>query len=201
LINNAAIHGDIREFNKLSNIDSFKDVINVNLMAPIAITKSVLKNMIKNKYGTIINMSGGGAAGLRPNFSQYATSKSALVKFSESIAAELIIYNINVNCISPGPMATNLLNEIILMGPDIVGITEYENALKAFETDGKNMELVARLIIYLSSSYSRGITGKLINAIWDNWSNWHNHLDELNSDLYTLRRVTARDRNFNWGDL
>ena len=50
LINNAAIHGDIREFNKLSNIDSFKDVINVNLMAPIAITKSVLKNMIKKPF-------------------------------------------------------------------------------------------------------------------------------------------------------
>jgi 3-oxoacyl-[acyl-carrier protein] reductase len=42
----------------------------------------------------------------------------------------------------------------------------------------------------------------LISAEWDNWEEWPNNLDQLkNSDLYTLRRITGRDRGQQWGDL
>ena len=45
------------------------------------------------------------------------------------------------------------------------------------------------------------ITGKLISAIWDNWENWKDHKESLNnSDVYSLRRITGRDRGYNWGD-
>ena len=57
------------------------------------------------------------------------------------------------------------------------------------------MDRVADLALFLSSQAARGITGKLISAIWDDWECWQNHIDELMySDLYTLRRIAGRDR-------
>jgi 3-oxoacyl-[acyl-carrier protein] reductase len=53
----------------------------------------------------------------------------------------------------------------------------------------------------LASEASRGITGKLISAVWDRWEDWPLHLDELNkTDIYTLRRIVGRDRGMAWGD-
>jgi 3-oxoacyl-[acyl-carrier protein] reductase len=63
------------------------------------------------------------------------------------------------------------------------------------------MDRVAALALFLASDASKGITGKLISAIWDRWESWPDHLDELSScDVYTLRRITGRDRNMMWGD-
>jgi hypothetical protein len=58
------------------------------------------------------------------------------------------------------------------------------------------------LIDFLASDASIGITGKLISAEWDNWAEWPSHLHEIkNLDIYTLRRITGRDRGQEWGDL
>ena len=57
------------------------------------------------------------------------------------------------------------------------------------------------LVLFLASSASDGITGKLISAVWDNWRAWPEHRGELaKSDAYTLRRIVGRDRGFGWGD-
>ena len=64
------------------------------------------------------------------------------------------------------------------------------------------LSLAAGLIVFLASRASDGITGKLISAQWDRWQEWPDHLDALNrSDVYTLRRITGRDRGFEWGDV
>jgi hypothetical protein len=53
----------------------------------------------------------------------------------------------------------------------------------------------------LASDQSNGITGKLISAVWDDWKTWSQHLGELrSSDVYTLRRISGRDRGLGWGD-
>jgi 3-oxoacyl-[acyl-carrier protein] reductase len=63
------------------------------------------------------------------------------------------------------------------------------------------MARVAELALFLASSASDGITGKLISAVWDDWQRWPQHLSELEtSDVYTLRRIVGRDRGFTWGD-
>ena len=63
------------------------------------------------------------------------------------------------------------------------------------------LDVGAALCVFLGLSESDGITGKLIAAQWDRWEEWPKHLDELNaSDVYTLRRITGRDRNKEWGD-
>ena len=66
---------------------------------------------------------------------------------------------------------------------------------------GASMESVADLAVFLASKLSEGISGKLISAVWDDWQNWPKYTKELqNSDVYTLRRVVGRDRQFSWGD-
>ena len=60
----------------------------------------------------------------------------------------------------------------------------------------------AELAVFLASSKSDGITAKLISAIWDNWKEWPSYIKELNNtDVYTIRRITGKDRNFHWGDV
>ena len=57
----------------------------------------------------------------------------------------------------------------------------------------------AELCVWLGSSASDGITGKLISAIWDPWQNLQNFRDDLDGkDIYTLRRIVPKDRGLNW---
>ena len=158
--------------------------------------------MIKTGGGSIINLSGGGATGPRANFTAYASAKAALVRFSESLAEEVLSNNIRVNCIAPGAMQTKLLSEVIASGPTAAGQREYVLAKNIFKDGGASIERVANLAYFLTSNESQDISGKLISAVWDNWREWNKHLDKLNAgDLYTLRRITGKDRNESWGDL
>ena len=197
LVNNAAIQGPIGPFVESSSAE-WKKTFNINLFAPAIISSEIVKRMDK-KGGTILNISGGGAAGLRPNFSAYASSKTALVRFSETLAAELKNQNINVNAIAPGPMPTDMLKEVVSLSPKEVGEEEFENASRVLSGEG-DMEIVAKLCYFLCYE-GRNITGRFISAKWDNWSEWNNYLDELNfTDLYTLRRIIGKDRGKTWGD-
>ena len=200
LINNAAIQGSIGPLWE-NDLDSWKSVINVNLMAPMALCRAFVPWMEANAGGSIINLSGGGATGPRPNFSAYASSKAALVRFSETLAEEVKTKSISVNCVAPGTMKTSMMNEIIEKGSEKSGEKEFSNAEKVIGEGGVSMDHVADLIVFLASKRNRRITGKLISAVWDNWEEWPNHLDELNkSDVYSLRRITGRERDMDWGD-
>jgi NAD(P)-dependent dehydrogenase (short-subunit alcohol dehydrogenase family) len=197
LINNAAIHGPIGPFEEN---DCFKwaRTIQINLLAPVLLCQAFLPLIKKSKTGSIINVSGGGATGPRPNFTAYGTSKAALVRFSETLAKELKSRNIRVNCIAPGAMPTDLLAEVF---ESAAGEKEVEAAQKVFHDDASRMDKVSDLALFLASERSQHITGKLISAQWDDWEAWPEHIDQLNdSDVYTLRRITGRDRGHTWGD-
>jgi NAD(P)-dependent dehydrogenase (short-subunit alcohol dehydrogenase family) len=198
LINNAAIQGPIGPFSDLI----FKDwerVFKVNFLAPAAICHRAIRHMM-NGGGTIINLSGGGGAGLRPNFSAYGASKAALIRFSETIAAELADKNINVNTIAPGVMPTDMLQEVLESSDNVAGVQEKNSAMEAFRVDF-DMTDIGDLCLFLSSEKARKITGKLISVKWDNWEAWSDNIEALtNSDLYTLRRIVGRDRGISWGD-
>ncbi|MBK93953.1 MAG: dehydrogenase [Rickettsiales bacterium] len=199
LINNAAIQGPIGHFSDNKDVDWDK-VINVNLKAPIYLCRNLLPLLKKSSSPSIINISGGGASTSRENFSPYAVSKTALVRFSETIADELFDHNIKVNCIAPGMMPTDMLKEILNENNE-PGMNEVDKANKVLMDQNYSFEKVSNLALFLASEESRGITGKLISAIWDNWLDWPKHLSELNnSDLYTLRRITSKDKGLDWGD-
>lgn len=199
LINNAAIQGPIGPLEH-NDFDKWLEALQVNLLAPVLLSKELIPLLNQSSNASIINISGGGATGPRPNFSSYASSKAALVRFTETIADELRPQNIRVNCIAPGAMKTNMLNEILTF-PRNAGERELELAKKVFSGGGASMDRVADLIFLLTGDSGKGITGKLISAAWDNWEEWPNHIPELErSDAYTLRRIVGRDRNIDWGD-
>jgi 3-oxoacyl-[acyl-carrier protein] reductase len=201
LINNAAIHGPIGPLVD-NNLTFWNEAFQVNLMAPVALCHGLVDFITNSGGGSIVNLSGGGATGPRPNFTAYASAKAALVRFSETLAQEVQVQNIRVNCIAPGAMKTALLEEVVFSGEAIAGMPEFEIAKKVFSQGGVPMDKVADLALFLASDASFGITGKLVSAVWDNWQEWPKHIEQLQvSDTYTLRRISGRDRNMEWGDV
>lgn len=187
LVNMAAIQKPI---GKLIDIDVNEWIknINTNLIGTMSCCKCVLPKMISNKKGKIINFSGGGATFSRPHFSAYACAKTAIVRFTETIADEVIDFRIDVNAISPGPVYTKMLEEIISAGSNS-GEKDLNIAIKS-RTGGTSPELTAKLAVFLASPASDGITGKLISALWDDWNNFNKKISDIDSSsLFTLRRI------------
>lgn len=199
LVNNAAIQGPIGSLCE-NDLFEWQQTLQVNLLTPVALCKGLIPLMKKQSGASIINLSGGGATGPRANFSAYATAKAGLVRFSETIAEELQVEGIRVNCIAPGAMKTAMMQKVLEKG-DAAGPREVSVASEVLVKGGASMERIADLALFLASDASKRISGKLISAVWDNWEEWPKHLDELSqSDIYTLRRIAGRDRGFVWGD-
>ena len=94
-----------------------------------------------------------------------------------------------------------MLDEVLQAGPNKVGQSFYNRSLEQKKNGGASLQRAADLALFLASSASDGITAKLISAIWDDWEKWPSHLEDLsNTDAYTIRRITGKDRNFKWGD-
>ena len=200
LINNAAIQGPIGLLHD-NDWALWEKTIQVNLLAPVALCRAIVPSMRHAGGGSIINVSGGGATSSRPNFSAYATAKAGLVRFSETLAAESLAHGVKVNCVAPGAMNTGMLNEVFSAGVSATGEREHAAAARVLEHGDSTMQNVADLCVFLASAEAQYIHGKLISAIWDDWRSWPKHASELiDSDLYTLRRITARDRGLAWGD-
>jgi hypothetical protein len=94
-----------------------------------------------------------------------------------------------------------MLNEVLEAGPEKVGASFYQKAIKQKKQGGAPLSKGAELAVFLAANESDGITGKLISALWDDWENFPSHKPQLDqSDVYTLRRIVAKDRGFAWGD-
>jgi NAD(P)-dependent dehydrogenase (short-subunit alcohol dehydrogenase family) len=201
LVNNAGIYGPKGAIED-QDWDEWKKTIEINVFGSVLMCRALIPHFKKQKYGKIIQLSGGGATKPLPNLSVYATSKAAIVRFADTLAEEVRNFGIDVNTIAPGALNTNMLQEILDSGPEIVGTDFYKNALKQKQNGGTPLNKGAELALFLASSTSDGITGKLISALWDKWNDWPNNLEDLiNSDAYTLRRIIGRDRGFDWGDV
>lgn len=147
----------------------------------------------------VICFSGGGATKSRPRFSAYGVAKTGVVRLVETIAEEEKGRALDINAVAPGAINTRLTDEVLALGPAIVGEAEYAAAQKQKSTGGGSMEKVTGLIEWLLSPESDGITGRLLSAPWDPWPTLQAHAAELaTSDIYTLRRITAKERGKGW---
>jgi 3-oxoacyl-[acyl-carrier protein] reductase len=174
--------------------------IAINVMGTVLPCREVLPYFVQQRYGKIIILSGGGATKPLPYLSAYAASKAAAVRFSETLAEEVRGLGIDVNSVAPGALNTRLLDEVLEAGPDKVGHAFYEQSLRQKEAGGTPLDRGAALSVFLASSSSDGITGKLISAVWDPWETLPEHSEDLkDSDIYTLRRIVPRDRGKDWG--
>ena len=200
LINNAAIQGPIGSVWE-NDWKEWQETLQVNLLSPVALCRAIVPNMLRQKHGKVINLSGGGAASARPQFSAYAVAKAGLVRFSEILAEEVKSFHVDVNCVAPGMMNTELLNEIVKAGHERAGMSEYSRAKQEIENKNNSFLNVTQLCSFLASPQSNGMTGKLISAVWDPWQTLENYMNELKeSDIYTLRRIIPSDRGKKWGD-
>jgi NAD(P)-dependent dehydrogenase (short-subunit alcohol dehydrogenase family) len=200
LVNNAGIYGPKGEVESV-DWSEWKKAIEINVYGSILMSRALLSHFKAQGYGKVIQLSGGGATNPLPRISAYAVSKAAIVRYAETLAEEVRGTGIDVNCIAPGALNTRMLDEILQAGPDKVGEAFYERSVKQKEAGGAPLDKGADLALFLASSASDGITAKLISAVWDNWEQWPLHLDKLSkSDVYTLRRISGRDRGFEWGD-
>ena len=199
LVLNAGIYGPMGPTESVS-LDEWRRAMDINLFGVLLPCRAVIPHFKKAGRGKIIVLSGGGATNPLPNISSYAASKAAVIRLAETLAEELKPFHVDVNAIAPGALATRLVDEVLAAGPEKVGAAFFEKNRQWKEKGATPLELGASLAVYLASAESDGITGKLISAQWDPWEKLHEFKAELNSDIYTLRRIVPKDRGKKWGD-
>ncbi len=185
LICAAATTGPLAAFTPAS-LKNWKKTIDINLTGAVNACSAVLPSMIEKGSGKILILAcGSDTIGVR-NMSAYQTSKTALVRFAECIAAELIDYNIQINCFDPGPTYTSLTDEIIRaegsLDPKVV-----EEARETRKTGGTAPNLQMDHAMFLVSEASNHISGKLV-LVTDDWRKLRNA--HLKPDAFALRRVS-----------
>jgi len=140
LVNNAGVMTRPAPMTEL-DVKKWDYTIAVNLRGPFLITQAVLPIMIKQKSGSIINVSSSIGRGAYANFIAYATSKWGLEGFTQNLAAELRSSHILVNSVEPGYVATKLTG-----------------------FHGSKPESVTDVFVFLASDESKGVTGKMLSS-------------------------------------
>ena len=153
LVNNAGITKD----NLLIRMkeEEWQQVIDVNLKGTFLCTKAVIRKMMKQKHGNIINISS--VVGVKGNAGQanYSASKAGVIGFTKSVAKEVASKNIRVNAIAPGYIETSMT---AVLSDDIKNALIESIPLKRYGQPND----IANLVVFLSSEQSNYITGQVI---------------------------------------
>ncbi len=137
--------------------ENFDDVVNVNLKSVFNMTKAVLRTMLKQRSGSIINMSS--VVGVQGNAGQanYSASKAGIIGFTKSVAQELGSRNIRSNAIAPGFIATEMTAKL---DENIVKGWEESIPLKRAGTP----EDVANAVLFLASDMGAYVNGQVLSV-------------------------------------
>jgi NAD(P)-dependent dehydrogenase (short-subunit alcohol dehydrogenase family) len=190
LINCAGTFGCIGPVESTESED-WLNTVKINLFGPYLMAKHSQALLAKGYSPRIINLAGGGAFSSFPNYSAYACSKAALVRFTECLAAELAPRGIAVNALAPGFVATEAHAATLRAGELKAGPLQYRRTLAVMSEGGAPMAQVVDCTRALLSVKMEGLTGKTISANFDPWctQTFLDHLSEITrSDLYTSRR-------------
>lgn len=140
LINNAGVMTRPAPVTQIE-VKKWDYTIAVNLRGPFLVTRAVLPSMMRQRSGAIINLSSSIGRGAYANFAAYAASKWGIEGFTQTLAAEVRSYNIRVNSVAPGYVATKL--------------TGYQ---------GSRPESVTEVFVFLGTDESKGITGRMLSS-------------------------------------
>jgi len=155
LINNAGITRDNLSLRMSSK--EWNEVLDLNLTSTFLLCKFTLKKMIKNKYGKVVNITS--VVGHTGNVGQanYAASKSGIIGFSKSLSLEYAKKNININCVSPGFIETQMTDKIDPKFKELIISKIPSNRLGSPDD-------VANVVAFLSSDLANYITGETIHV-------------------------------------
>jgi 3-oxoacyl-[acyl-carrier protein] reductase len=155
LVNNAGITRD-QIFMRMSD-DEWGDVINVNLTSTMRLCKGVIRGMMKERWGRIVNVSSIVGATGNPGQANYAASKAGMVGMSKSIAYEVASRGITVNCIAPGFIATPMTDKLS---------DEQKDKINQQIPAGRmgTPEEIAAAALYLASVQAAYVTGTTLHV-------------------------------------
>jgi len=155
LVNNAGFNRDTLILRM--SLQDWDEVMDLNLRAVFLCTKAVLRQMMKQRWGRIINI--GSVSGLAGNAGQanYAAAKSGLIGFTRAVAREMGSRNVTSNLVAPGLVITELTKDI---RPEIVAGVKQRLLIDRNGTP----EDVAAMIVYLASEEAGYVTGQVISV-------------------------------------
>ena len=155
IINNAGITQDNLAIRM--SLEEWQKVININLTSTFLLSKFAIKKMLKNKSGKIVNITS--VVGHTGNLGQanYTASKAGIVAMSKSLAIEYAKKNININCISPGFIKTDMTDKIDEKFKEVI-ISKIPSARLGEPDD------IANAVLFLSSDQSNYINGETIHV-------------------------------------
>jgi NAD(P)-dependent dehydrogenase (short-subunit alcohol dehydrogenase family) len=186
LVNNAGTQGPIGPVHQVP-VEAWVATVQTNLVGCYLCTRLVLPGMIERRSGKIISLSGGGAVSPRPRFSAYSAAKAGVVRFTETVAAEVAEFGIDVNAVAPGAVNTRMLEETLAAG-EAAGARAQSEARQQRESGGTDPQRAAQLVAFLASPRANGLTGRLISAVWDDWQAM-DVAAVMRSEAYTVRRL------------
>ena len=153
LINNAGVaHGGLFAMTKMQTV---REVFDVNVFAPMELTQLVLRKMMRQKSGNIINMSSVAAINVRPGNSAYGVSKAAIKSWTAILGAEMAQYGIRVNAIAPSLTDTD-------MGRTVQKNAGENKLLPSAMGRMAKAEEIANVAIFLASDEASFVNGETI---------------------------------------
>lgn len=156
LVNNAGITYNM--LFQMTSLDKLKEIFNVNFFSQFVFTQYVSKLMVKQKFGSIVNISSTAGINGTSGKSAYGASKAAFISLTKTMAIELGEYNIRVNSIAPGLTETDMVFDS--MSDDIINTTIKTTKLNRI---GKPVD-IANTALYLISDLSSYLTGQIIKV-------------------------------------
>ena len=165
LVNCAAVIGTIGTLDRVRMKD-FADALRINILGTVYPCHH-LAPLMKGRGAKIVNYAGGGGTAAFPNYSSYGIGKAAVVRLTENLAEEFKHLGIAVNACSPGFVITRIHDQTFKAGERAGWFLQYTK--ENFKKGGVPPEKGAALTVFLLSSKSDGINGKVISAPWDPW--------------------------------
>ena len=138
--------------------EKIKEVFQVNFFSILKLVRAIVKIFIKNKKGSIINISSNAATECDAGRSIYAASKSALNSFTKCLSKELGPFNIRVNAVSPGLTNTKMIEKNL--NKKILEETIKKIPLKRIASPDE----IANVVLFLASEMSSYVNGEIINV-------------------------------------
>lgn len=156
IVNNAGIN-QVSLF-QMTPVEKIKEIFNVNFFSQLYLTQKLIKSMIKNKKGSIINISSNAAEECDVGRAGYASSKAALVAFTKVLSKEVGNFNIRVNAVAPGLTKTNMMEKD--MSKKIIEETINKVPLKR----PANPDEISNVVLFLASDLSSYISGEVVSV-------------------------------------